>query len=479
MSNDPQNDKAPDPLKPHNSDIELMKERFVRLLLGEDMTGRGQGVSSTLALSNAITNLAAFVFGKQNKLVPVPEDKKRKWRKEIDWLLSVTDYIVEFVPSQQIGKDGSNMEIMVTQQRRDLLMNIPALKKLDAMLIDCLDNFKDKKEFWYVPEDADESIERWWIPRVKVPPGGLSDESRRWIQHQKDTCNQVLKASMAINAQVLSEMEVPETYIDTLPKNGKTSLGDSIYKSITDEFFDLDQFLSTMDLSSEQNVMDLMNKMEASIVIWKRKMNYKELKSSWSSSVSSEKREVFEERAEAILLLIKQKYPALAQSSLDVSKIEHNKDVGQSILESFSRVLESLANTVMRLIEEVLKADEEAQNLSLGIIKKNQSMDSMLTQNPSLGVIKNQSLDSMLALPLHMHTLGKLLDRSPSIQSPRGAYMLSDTKGWGVDQGELMEENGNSSPNLKIKHVKILTKAKMSYIEKLEAYGLRSPTARH
>lgn len=123
------------------ADMEQMKERFVRLLLGEDMTGRGNGVSAALALSNAITNLAgnvffydsslfeqpggfwfiylqnfgqfaASVFGKQNKLVPVPEDRKRKWRKEIDWLLAVTDYIVEFVPSQQIGKDGSNMEVI-------------------------------------------------------------------------------------------------------------------------------------------------------------------------------------------------------------------------------------------------------------------------------------------------------------------------------------------------------------------------------
>lgn len=39
-------------------DVELMKERFVKLLLGEDMSGGGKGVSSALALSNAITNLA-------------------------------------------------------------------------------------------------------------------------------------------------------------------------------------------------------------------------------------------------------------------------------------------------------------------------------------------------------------------------------------------------------------------------------------
>ena len=39
-------------------DMDLMKERFAKLLLGEDMSGGGRGVSSALALSNAITNLA-------------------------------------------------------------------------------------------------------------------------------------------------------------------------------------------------------------------------------------------------------------------------------------------------------------------------------------------------------------------------------------------------------------------------------------
>lgn len=38
-----------------------MKERFAKLLLGEDMSGGGKGVSSALALSNAITNLAGML----------------------------------------------------------------------------------------------------------------------------------------------------------------------------------------------------------------------------------------------------------------------------------------------------------------------------------------------------------------------------------------------------------------------------------
>jgi len=44
------------------SDMDLMKEKFAKLLLGEDMSGGGKGVSSALALSNAITNLAGILF---------------------------------------------------------------------------------------------------------------------------------------------------------------------------------------------------------------------------------------------------------------------------------------------------------------------------------------------------------------------------------------------------------------------------------
>lgn len=45
----------------------MIKERFSKLLLGEDMSGGGKGVSSALALSNAITNLAgSYVLSLSN-----------------------------------------------------------------------------------------------------------------------------------------------------------------------------------------------------------------------------------------------------------------------------------------------------------------------------------------------------------------------------------------------------------------------------
>lgn len=120
--------------------MELMRERFAKLLLGEDMSGGGKGVSSALALSNAITNLAgeptgikfpsffSFLFFltiycmyvcmyttgsvfSEWQLDAIPPEKKARWKKEMDWLLCVTDNIVEMVPKQQKSKDGTQMEV--------------------------------------------------------------------------------------------------------------------------------------------------------------------------------------------------------------------------------------------------------------------------------------------------------------------------------------------------------------------------------
>jgi PRONE (Plant-specific Rop nucleotide exchanger) len=51
------------------------------------------------------------VFGEHCKLEPLPPEKKARWRKEIGWLLAVTDHIVEFVPTEQVLKDGQSMEV--------------------------------------------------------------------------------------------------------------------------------------------------------------------------------------------------------------------------------------------------------------------------------------------------------------------------------------------------------------------------------
>uniref|UniRef100_K3Z052 PRONE domain-containing protein n=1 Tax=Setaria italica TaxID=4555 RepID=K3Z052_SETIT len=444
------------------SELDTMKEKFAKLLLGEDMSGTGKGVSSALALSNAVTNLAASVFGEHRKLEPMAPDTKERWKREVGWLLSVTDHIVEFVPTRQTAENGTTMEIMSTAQRRDLAMNIPALRKLDAMLIGYMDNFVDQTEFWYEKGgDNKRDDDKWWMPTVKVPSEGLSDVTRKWLQYQKECVNQVLKAAMAINAQVLVEMEIPEIYIESLPK---ANLGDAIYRSITEETFDPLEFLAGMDLSTEHKVLDLKNRIEASTVIWKRKMQTKDSKSSWSSIVSFEKREQFEERAETILHLLKLQFPGTPQSQLDISKIQYNRDVGYALLESYSRVLESLAYSVMSRIEDVLGADAAAQNLTASEAAR-------------------RMLETAEAPPAARKLDAK--EELEKLNEAPASMTLFDFMGWHFDQDELMKrrEDGTLDPDGEAKLLKkapsIAPTKKFSYVDSLSSGGMRSPSARH
>lgn len=47
---------------PEEEKYDLMKERFAKLLLGEDMSGGGKGVCTAVAISNAITNLYGLAY---------------------------------------------------------------------------------------------------------------------------------------------------------------------------------------------------------------------------------------------------------------------------------------------------------------------------------------------------------------------------------------------------------------------------------
>ncbi|GFP86344.1 rop guanine nucleotide exchange factor 7 [Phtheirospermum japonicum] len=362
------------------SELEMMKERFSKLLLGEDMSGSGKGVCTALTLSNAITNLYATVFGQLWRLEPLPSEKKSMWQREMEWLLCVSDYIVEMIPSWQTLPDGNRVEVMSSRPRLDLVINLPALRKLDNMLLEILDGFTES-EFWYVDQGigAPEAIksvsfrkamqrqeEKWWLPVPRVPPGGLSESTRKRLNQKLECASQILKAASAINSSALDEMDVPQSYLETLPKSGKACLGDIMYRCITSEHFSPDCLLDCLDLTSEHAAVELANRVESAIYVWIRRLRPKHpnqfsSKSSWEIvrdiMVDGDKRGLFVVRAENLLLSLKQRFPSLAQTSLDASKIHCNKDVGKSILESYSRVLEGLAFSIVARIEDLLYVD--------------------------------------------------------------------------------------------------------------------------
>ncbi|KAL6655125.1 hypothetical protein ACP70R_005951 [Stipagrostis hirtigluma subsp. patula] len=390
------------------SEIDMMKERFAKLLLGEDMSGSGKGVCTALAISNAITNLSATVFGELWRLEPLAPARKAMWTREMEWLLSVADSIVELTPSvQELPEGGGQFEVMVPRPRSDLYMNLPALKKLDAMLLSMIDGFKET-EFWYVdrgvmvedsggPFSSSSSScgrpsvrqeDKWWLPCPRVPPKGLSEDARRKLQQSRDCANQILKAAMAINSDVLAEMEIPEVYLETLPKSGKSCLGEIIYRYITAEQFSPECLLDCLDLSSEHHTLEVANRIEAAIHVWRLKGQKKSTppaksKKSWGGKVKGlvgdkEKSHVLSERADGLLQSLRLRYPGLPQTSLDMNKIQYNKDVGQSILESYSRVLESLAFNIIARIDDVIYVDDAT--------KKSAAAESVSIFNRGIGV---------------------------------------------------------------------------------------------
>lgn len=364
-----------------HSDIEAMKEKFSKLLLGEDVTGGTKGITTALALSNAITNLAVTVFGELWKLEPLSEERKCKWRRELDWLLSPTNYMVELVPAKQNNANGRIFEIMTPKARADIHMNLPALQKLDSMLIEALDSMV-KTEFWYAEggsqtegrDTSERHSKRWWLPSPQVPKTGLSDTERKRLVHQGRVVRQVFKAAKSINENVLLEMPVPTVIKDALSKSGKANLGQELHKVLTTESSCGEDILKSLNLKSEHTALETINKLEAVIFSLKERTTEQvtgksPVRTSWSfvkgplSEV--DKIELLLDRAETLLQLLKIRYPNLPQTFLDAAKVQYGKDIGHSILEAYSRVLGNLAFSISSRIGDILQEDSLSNSDSL------------------------------------------------------------------------------------------------------------------
>ncbi|KAJ6822134.1 rop guanine nucleotide exchange factor 14 [Iris pallida] len=368
--------KAPVTYAMHFSDAEAMKERFAKLLLGDDVSGGARGISTALALSNAITNLSATVFGELWKLEPLSEERKSRWRREMDWLLSPTSYMVELVPAKQNGDDGRMLEIMTPKARSDVHMNLPALQKLDSMLIETMDSMVDT-EFWYAEGGSrgegrgrygsTRLSRKWWLPSPQVPDFGLSVSQRKRLVFQGKFVHQVLKAAKSINEQVLLQLPIPAAVKDALPKSGKASLGEDLYRSITAVSCSVHGILLSLNLKNEHCVLDTVNRLEGAIFAWRQSLNEEASKRSpvrypWhfirDNGLEHEKVGMFLERAETLHELLKNKFANLAQTFIDVTKVQYNKDVGHAIVEAYSRVLVSLAFSILSRIGDILQEDD-------------------------------------------------------------------------------------------------------------------------
>lgn len=116
-------------------------------------------------------------------------------------------------------------------------------------------------------------------------------------------------------------------------QSGKACLGDFIYRYMyTTEKFSPDHLLDCLSIASEHEALELADHVEASMYTWRRKACMSHSKSSWdmvkdlmSETDRSDKNHLLAARAESLLFCLKQRYPELAQTSLDTCKIQCNQ----------------------------------------------------------------------------------------------------------------------------------------------------------
>lgn len=158
------------------------------------------------------------------------------------------------------------------------------------------------------------------------------------------------------------------------------------------------------------------------------------------------------------------------------------QDVGFAILESYSRVLESLAYALTNRIEDVLYADSISRDPSLAITKMRAPPSREHSPSPR---------SSGMSTPSDLE-----LEKEPEkVSSAAGtptsnSVTLSDVMGWNMKQVDSGIKTCNSPLSLEdifkdennektlTKSPNVATVKKISYIDKVES-GLRSPTSRH
>ncbi|KAK9928324.1 hypothetical protein M0R45_025467 [Rubus argutus] len=168
---------------------------------------------------------------------------------------------------------------MTPKARADIHINLPALKKLDSMLIETLDSMVDT-EFGYVEGGSrgegrsrtPRQSRRWWLPSPQVPATGLSDTAKNKLLNQGRVVHQVFKAARTIKESVLLEMPVPTIIKDALPKSGKASLGEELSKVLTAESSSAEEMLNSLNLKSEHNALEVINRLEAAVFSWKERI---------------------------------------------------------------------------------------------------------------------------------------------------------------------------------------------------------------
>lgn len=120
-----------------------------------------------------------------------------------------------------------------------------------------------------------------------------------------------------------------------LVQNGRVSLGARIHRYINSDQFLPECLLDCLHLSTDHHALEIANRVEATLLLWRRRNTSKNSshgstnKSRWEMVKDfvgdGDKWEVLADRAESLLICLRQRFPSLPQTTLDMSKIQYNK----------------------------------------------------------------------------------------------------------------------------------------------------------
>lgn len=107
-------------------------------------------------------------------------------------------------------------------------------------------------------------------------------------------------------------------------------VGDAIYRYMSSgDQFSPEHLLNFLNLSSEHEALEIADRVEAAMYVWRRKASTTHVVSKWENvtemNADGDKNLVLASRARSLLLCLKQRFPGLSQTTLDTSKIQYNK----------------------------------------------------------------------------------------------------------------------------------------------------------
>lgn len=116
-------------------------------------------------------------------------------------------------------------------------------------------------------------------------------------------------------------------------QSGKASLGEELYKVLSSHSGSVYKMLKLLDLQTDHSILDCVNKLEVAVLVWKGRIHEQEdekspSRMSWSfmkDPIHELEKETLLDRAESLMLFLKENYPNLPRTFLDSTKVQYGK----------------------------------------------------------------------------------------------------------------------------------------------------------